>query len=192
MNKLIVLAAVAVLALAGCSSSKGTSSAPAAVKTTSVPAASTTPAPPEPPTATAAAPDAPLKLGQWFAFSDFKTRVIQVRRSAPSPDSQIDASKRWYAALVQSCVVSTSAANPKGSTFSWGPWSVSDADGAQYEASSTTWEDFPRPAYPFGDTAVFVKGDCAKGWIMFSVLKSAKVSLIRYSNTDGDLGRWNT
>lgn len=36
-----------------------------------------------------------------------------------------------------------------------------------------------------------MKGDCAKGWIMFSVLKGAKVSLIRYSNSEGDLGRWN-
>jgi hypothetical protein len=184
--KLTALVAVAVLALAGCSSAA--TSTPAAVKVKSAPTTTTTPAPP---TATVAAPDAPLALGQWFAFSDFKTRVIQVRQSASSPDSQIDASKRWYAALVQSCVVSTSAANPKGTTFSWGPWSVSDADGAQYEASSTTWEDFPRPAYPFGDNTVFVKGDCAKGWIMFSVLKSAKVSLIRYSDTAGDLGRWN-
>jgi hypothetical protein len=192
MNKRIALVAVTVLGLAGCSSST-----PAAKSAAPPNSATTTPVIPtttEPPSPTVTAPpvDAPIALSKWFAGTNVKTRVIQVKQSVSSPYSDIKASQRWYAALVQTCVTSIPADNGGSNalSFSWGPWSVNDADGGHYEASSSTWEDFPKPEYPFGGETGFTVGECAKGWVMFSVLKSTKVTLIRYSNDSGDLGRW--
>ncbi|MCX5613552.1 hypothetical protein OHB39_39630 [Streptomyces sp. NBC_00047] len=59
------------------------------------------------------------------------------------------------------------------------PWTLSYADGARVSASSTTYGDFPKPAFPF--ETQLTAGKCVKGNIVFAVPDSPRPSTVIYA-----------
>ena len=57
---------------------------------------------------------------------------------------------------------------PDGNGFilPWNPWVREDGDASQDPASSSAYEDFPAPEYPFAGDRTHGAGQCAEGWIV--------------------------
>jgi hypothetical protein len=73
----------------------------------------------------------------------------------------------------------------EGVTHSWSPWTVNGDDGSRYPASSSTYEDYPKPEYPFAGEETYKPGDCVKGWIVFTTDAKPDIAVVRYSNDQG-------
>jgi hypothetical protein len=119
-----------------------------------------------------------------------RLRALQVRRGVVSANSDLPASERWYAVLVEACVDKLPD-KEKAVTLAWSPWTVVGSDNGRFPASNTTGGDFPKPEYSFSGTESFRLGECTKGWLMFAVNKSAQVGKIRYSNDSGEVAEWS-
>lgn len=131
-------------------------------------------------------------LGQAFDFNVVKATVLDVKIPMTVGSHEADAGQEFAGVLAQMCIQNAPAA---GNTISWRPWLLEDADGGQYPAAESKYEDTPKPEYPFDGTALYVNGDCAKGWIVFQIPVSAKPVHVRYSVADPNLGAllglWN-
>lgn len=42
-----------------------------------------------------------------------------------------------------------------------------DGQKGQYPAASSTYEDYPRPMFPFAGQTATPAGQCVKGWVVF-------------------------
>lgn len=156
------------------SSNKATSSSPTPTPTTSSPTPSTTPT-----------ADPVLTFGQTVPFDDpsdndpvrGNATVLGYRHNIRSVGSAADESGTpgyvWAALDIKVCSESGAflATTP--------PWTLSYADGARVSASSTTYGDFPKPAFPF--ETQLTAGKCVKGNIVFAVPDSPRPSTVIYA-----------
>jgi hypothetical protein len=79
----------------------------------------------------------------------------------------------WAAIDVKVC-------SEKGSfTATDQPWTLTYADGARIDSSSTKYGDFPKPEFPFETT--LTAGKCVKGNIVFAVPDSPRPSTAVYA-----------
>lgn len=157
----------ATAALAGCGSDADAGAQSPAVQ-------SLTPAPAPAPTATPSPnvdPNALLPMGKSTTTNGgLATATVygyrhNVARSAPRPEGQ--PGYVWSAADVKVCG-GRSDEFPNGIIVTTNPWTLVYADDTTAEASSTGYEEFPEPGFPFGEKALS-PGRCVRGWITFPV-----------------------
>ncbi|MCX4474801.1 hypothetical protein OOK41_31570 [Micromonospora sp. NBC_01655] len=174
---LVALAA----ALAGCSSD----TKPAAAPPSSPPPPTASSSPTGSPTASPSPsvnPDTPLPLGKSTRTADgYVTATVygyrhNVAKSAPRPDEQ--PGYVWGAADVKVCANKDISASSVG--VSHGPWVLVFADDTVAEPSSTGYESFPEPAYPWAEKAL-APGRCVRGWITFPVPGKKRPAFVEYA-----------
>lgn len=88
--------------------------------------------------------------------------------------------------MVKTCNVAAAA----GIELTWDTWVLLGPDSEEYPASTTHGNAEPAPVYPNGEGRLYKPGQCAKGWIVFDVPNGAKLSGVRYMNSNGDSGQW--
>jgi hypothetical protein len=124
-------------------------------------------------------------------FDVVKVTVLETKIPIAVGSHAPGAGNQWAGVLAQTCI--QNSAQP--TVISWRPWNLESADGSQYPAAESKYEDTPKPEYPFAGDATYVNGDCAKGWIIFEIPTTAKPSQVRYSVADPTfgslLGRWS-
>lgn len=107
-----------------------------------------------------------------------------IAKNAPRPDQD---GFTWAAADVKVCSQRKPDEDPI--SVSHGPWALVYADSTRITASSTGYEAFPKPEYPWGDTIV-TSGRCVRGWITFGVPPTTRPSMVEYlprgANTPSD------
>ncbi|MFD9536280.1 hypothetical protein [Streptomyces sp. NPDC060010] len=111
--------------------------------------------------------------------------VLGYRHNVRSVGSAADESGTpgyvWAALDVKTC-------SEKGSFFATTqPWTLSYHDGARVLASSTTYDDFPKPAFPF--ETKLTAGKCVKGSIVFAVPDNPRPSTVVYAPQELDTPR---
>jgi hypothetical protein len=138
------------------------------------------PSPASSPTGAAA-----LALGKTASVSGGEADVTvyhykqPVAASAPKPEQS---GYIWGAIDVKVCV-------HRDASVSNTPWSLAYGDDTQLVPSSTGYDSFPTPAYPWGDKSM-KSGHCIRGWITFPVPKSPKPTMVEYSLDDGTVVDW--
>ncbi|MFT3969790.1 MAG: hypothetical protein QM695_05780 [Micropruina sp.] len=88
--------------------------------------------------------------------------------------------------MVKTCNVAAAS----GIELDWDTWVLLGPDSEEYPASTTHGNAEPAPIYPNSSGRLYKPGQCAKGWIVFDVPSSAKLSGVRYMNSNGDSGQW--
>ncbi|MBM0255511.1 hypothetical protein [Micromonospora sp. 4G55] len=185
MTRTLHLAAALLLAatgLAGCASDEEPAAAPSPT-----PAAATSAAPTATAVATTspsptAAGDTPLALGKsrpspdGAVVSTVFAYKQPVARSAPRPDEQPNF--EWGAADIKVCVNKGYIENQI--VVSNSSWALTYADDTQIEASSTGYDSFPKPEYPWGEKAL-APGRCVRGWITFPVPARKRPVFVEYA-----------
>lgn len=139
------------------------------------------------PPSTSDAPSTPasLAMGEEYETGVSSITVFQFDQdaapSAPTPESP---GTKWVAADVQVC-------SDQGGYVNTIPWSLVGADNGRYEVSSTGYDGFPSPAYPWGDAPI-AAGECIRGWIVFVAPTAAAVEYVRYApqNPNVEPMRW--
>ena len=131
-------------------------------------------------------------IGQAFDYGFIKVTVLDTKVPMTIGTHQPGSGDEFAGVLAQTCIENT----PQPVAFTWHPWNLEDADGGQYPAAESAYEDTPKPEYPFSGTSNYVNGDCVKGWIMFEIPTSAKPVRVRYSTTALDqttplVGLWS-
>jgi hypothetical protein len=120
----------------------------------------------------------PLPLGETWEWEVGDGKVSgsatvlgyrqRVALDAPTPEEDSGAESKgyvWAALEVKVCNNPTSA-DPI--IVSNTPWVLAYADGAQIQPSSTTYDAFPRPEFPIGDTQL-AAGRCIQGETVYPV-----------------------
>ncbi|MEU6879565.1 hypothetical protein [Streptomyces sp. NPDC046712] len=59
------------------------------------------------------------------------------------------------------------------------PWTLSYADGARVEPSSTTYDDFPKPEFPY--ETKLAPGKCVRGNLVFAVPGNSRPQTVVYA-----------
>ncbi|MEU1867864.1 hypothetical protein [Streptomyces gardneri] len=176
------------LALTGCGASENPPATPAAktgaegaTDSASTPATETTsPSPtasPEPTTA------APLKLGATHTWEDVDAGVSGISTALSyqqgiksvglAAEETGNAGYIWAALELKVC-------STKGMFIATPtPWTLSYADGARIEPSSSTWDDFPKPEFPF--ETKLTPGKCVRGKVVFPVPGNSNPETIVYA-----------
>uniref|UniRef100_UPI003F49489C hypothetical protein n=1 Tax=Nocardia suismassiliense TaxID=2077092 RepID=UPI003F49489C len=169
----VVAVAVASAVLAGC----GTSSQSAAPPSSSVPSSTTTAAAVSS-TSNATAPLAPgaeITIGDNGGAISLRITMFSVTQqaapTAPTPPS----GGHWAAVDAQTCVDKSDIPI----TVGWDTWAVADAKYGNYPSSNLTYNQFPKPLYPFGTQGVAV-GDCVRGAILFPVPDDVVITRVKY------------
>lgn len=79
----------------------------------------------------------------------------------------------WAALELKTC-------STKGSfTASNSPWTLSYEDGTRIEPSSSTYDDFPKPEYPF--ETKLTEGKCVRGKVVFAVPGNSRPTTVVYA-----------
>jgi hypothetical protein len=181
----IVLALSAAL-LAGCSSSEAAERAE-----------HLTPVKP-PVSATSAAPrstsnaSAPLPAGSEIVIGggngaiSARVTMYSVTQDAAPGAPKPPGGGHWVSVDVKTCLDKSDVPL----TVSWNAWSVADANYGNYKASSLTYNQFPRPLYPFSEEALAV-GDCVRGSILFPVPDGVTISRVKYAPNLNVTATWS-
>ncbi|MFI7608724.1 hypothetical protein ACIBTV_26750 [Micromonospora sp. NPDC049366] len=190
MNRihLAVPLTTALLALAACGGDPAPTPSPSATSVAPSPVAAApsptpTPTPSASPSPTVDA-SVPLAMGKGITLADrYVTAKVHaykqpVAGSAPKPDDQ--PGFVWGAAQVEVCATKDA---PTGMTVSNDPWSLVYQDSSHIEPSSTGYQQFPEPEYPWGDKAL-APGRCIKGWITFPVPGKQRPVYVEYGPED--------
>ncbi|MER5209408.1 hypothetical protein ABT063_02110 [Streptomyces sp. NPDC002838] len=165
----------AATATTGCSSD----SEPAASNKTTPAATKTTSAP----TPSQSTPAAPRAIGQTLTFTGddgvtFDVTVMgyeqDVAKNSVSADEEFDTNGYvWAAVDIRACLKKGKAGVTRY------PWALAYADGARIEPSSVTYDDFPRPEYPY--EAEMKAGECVRGKTVFPVPGDQRPERILYT-----------
>lgn len=70
-------------------------------------------------------------------------------------------------------------------TASTEPWTLAYEDGSRVDPSSTTYDDFPKPEYPFETT--LTDGKCVRGKLVFPVPGDQRPATVVYAPTGLDV-----
>ncbi|MFE5482689.1 hypothetical protein [Streptomyces sp. NPDC056527] len=65
------------------------------------------------------------------------------------------------------------------------PWTLSYADGARIEPSSSTWEDFPKPEFPV--ETKLAPGRCVRGKVVYPVPGNNRPATVVYAPESADM-----
>jgi hypothetical protein len=65
------------------------------------------------------------------------------------------------------------------------PWTLSYADGARIEPSSSTWEDFPKPEFPI--ETKLAPGKCVRGNVVYPVPGNSRPATVVYAPESVDV-----
>lgn len=137
--------------------------------------------PPSPVAPSAAPPPTALEFGEtdrWtFDGTDVTLTVLDFDPDRPSVGAQ--PGERYAAADVKQC----------GGVPDYSSWSVADTDSGVYEATSTTYQDFPKPEFPFAADHLLSPGQCVHGWVMFPVAEDARIAAVTFSG-GGEQSTW--
>ncbi|WP_280333108.1 hypothetical protein [Nocardia wallacei] len=168
-------AVAAAITLSACSSADDSASAPASSTstraTTSAAASSTSNA------------NAPLAPGSEITVGSEKDAAISARivvhsvtqEAAPNAPRPVSGG-HWAAIDVQTCVDKSNVPF----TVGWDTWTLADANYGNYPASNLTYNQFPKPLYPFGSQTVAV-GDCVRGSILFPIPDGVTITRVKYN-----------
>lgn len=137
---------------------------------------------------------AAMKLGQALAWDEPENdlagtaQVISyeqdVAKSTTSADEEFGTSGYVWAALeIKVC-------STKGTFFSSSmPWTLAYADSSRIEPSSSTYEGFPRPAFPI--ETKLTAGKCVRGKIVYPVPGGQRPTTVVYApQSDMDPAEW--
>lgn len=120
------------------------------------------------------------------------TVPIGVRVKAPYLDLTASGTMRQgdvYAVLVETCVRSLLPGSSEGLVLSRSSWTLSTSQGTvSAEAPITDPISLPT-AYP--EEGIYLVGECARGWIPFSVGADTSVTAITYRDSLGADVTWN-
>jgi hypothetical protein len=120
-----------------------------------------------------------------------KLKVMHVRRPLTPVMSGLNhAGREFAAAEVRACITANSGAPI---SFSWGPWSLTTANGIVVEELTSWSDDWWRvPLYPNDPTGEhpIPTGRCVQGWIPFEVPKGSKIRSVDYSPDGSDGLEW--
>ncbi|MGS2619521.1 hypothetical protein ACVCAH_34175 [Micromonospora sp. LZ34] len=191
----VAVALLVTVTVGGCGDDDQAGLSPAAAATTAA-SNPTAAVPSSTPSATASTsqqvdPYAPRPMGKSVTTADGGAVATvyayrqPVARRAPRPDEQ--AGYVWGAADVKVCAGKT---YPQGISVSHGPWTLVYADDTQIEASSTGYNQFPEPEYPWGEK-LLAPGRCVRGWITFPVPSNKRPVAVEYAPEDEPVApRW--
>jgi hypothetical protein len=141
-------------------------------------------------------PAEPLALGQAWQWADeggdgYKpaagsSTVIgyeqHVAKNSIQPEDEFGTESKGYVWAALELKVCTT----KGTvTVSSLPWALVYSDGSRIDPSSVTYDDFPRPEYPFD--AEVKAGDCVRGNVVYPVPGGKRPERIIYA-PEGDSG----
>ncbi|MFE5675095.1 hypothetical protein ACFQ7B_07605 [Streptomyces erythrochromogenes] len=171
---------LALFAATGCGTDASTASKAPSPSATAAAAPTSSPSPSPTPT-----PDPVFTVGHAWAFEGTigaeqvtgNAAVLGYRHKVRSVGSAADESGTagyvWAALDVKVCSDNgTFVATDQ-------PWTLTYADGARIAPSSTTFDDFPKPAFPFETT--LTAGKCVKGNIVFAVPDNPRPSTAAYA-----------
>lgn len=183
-TRLTATALALAVALTGCGSTDEPAAAPSPVASSSSPTPAATSAAPTPSVSPSPTvdPDAPLAMGKsrqspdGAVVSTVYAYKQPVAKTAPRPDEQ--KGYEWGAVDVKVCVNKHYTADDISVSNS--PWVLVYADNTQIEASSTGYDSFPEPKYPWGDKAL-APGRCVRGWITFPVPTKKRPVAVEYA-----------
>jgi hypothetical protein len=180
--KRFALPLLAVLLLAGCSSTTDAPAPTVTVTQTVTPEAS--PSPTASPTPTPAAPVPTIGV-PFTHSSDWKVTLHQVvLDSAPEGPQPPNPSDRWSSIEIENC----NGSHPNA-YLSSNPWRMVSSDNRQFQPSSTGYVTFPEPDITFGETAI-APGECIRGWFTFVTARDAVITSVKYTPVTGDTITW--
>lgn len=134
--------------------------------------------------------DQALKIGQWWEGADVRTRVRSITQSADVklPSYLVgDSEAQGAIADVEMCVRASAEGPITG--YSHRHFVAFDADGGQYQQASSSWDVWPpRPQFPAELNVA--PGQCARGWILFSVPADTGVAKISNGGSDQPTAEW--
>ena len=134
--------------------------------------------------------DKALKIGQWREGTDIRTRVRSITQSAnvKLPSYLVgDSEAQGAIADVEMCARASAEGPITG--YSHRNFVVFDADGGQYQQASSSWDVWPpRPQFPA--ELNIAPGQCARGWILFSVPADTRVTKISNGGSDQPTAEW--
>lgn len=184
MNRIVITAVLAAVALSGCSRSGG--------------AANATPSDEGAPTvrgatqAAAPTPAGPAPFGKPATLADEDVTVAATAYAYRALKSQFPPERkgyRFFGADVKVCV--TKIPDPsKDVSLSWEPWSLAFADSTTIEPVDS-WSDdwFTVPLYSgFGKTVRL--GKCLRGWVLFEVPAGKRPVTVNYGPRDSVPLEW--
>ena len=167
--------AAGLLALTACTEPPAARSA-----STTPPPSSTSPTSSPTPEPTTPTPRAFGSVYAWESTADGvsgTTAVLGYKQGVRSVGSAAEESGTpgyvWAAVELKVC-------STKGTFLgSTEPWTLSYADGARIEPSSTTYDDFPKPEFPF--ETKLTTGKCVRGNLVFPVPGNSRPQTIVYA-----------
>jgi hypothetical protein len=119
-------------------------------------------------------------LGNTVEATAFEYKQPSVTAGPSGP-----AGYTWGSADVQVCTLASAKTNV---TVDWKTWSLRFADNSVVPANDKNDDAFPRPEYPFTSQPL-AAGQCARGWITFSVPANSKPTTVQYQ-PHGFLASW--
>lgn len=136
------------------------------------------------PTVSEPTPDPPRALEETLTWTSdegvvFDTTVMgyeqDVAKNSVSADEEFDTDGYvWAAVDIKACL-------KKGETgITRYPWALAYADGARIEPSGVTYDDFPKPEYPY--EARLKAGECVRGKTVFAVPGNRRPERILYTS----------
>jgi hypothetical protein len=140
-------------------------------------------------TSTANAPMPPgseIVIGGDGGAISARVTVYSVTQDAAPAAPKPPGGGHWASADVKTCLDKANA----GFTVSWDVWSVADANYGNYKAADLTYNQFPRPLYPFFEEPVSV-GDCVRGSILFPVPDGVTVTRVKYAPNKNVAAVWS-
>lgn len=129
------------------------------------------------------APEPPRSLGsayEWEATDGSVSGTSAVLGYSQGFKSAVSAAEEtgtpgyiWAAAELKVC-------STKGTFLSTTtPWTLSYDDGARIEPSSSTWDDFPKPEFPF--ETKLTSGKCVRGKLVYPVPGDSRPATVVYA-----------
>ncbi|MFJ2178904.1 hypothetical protein ACIOHE_39175 [Streptomyces sp. NPDC087851] len=169
------IAAVLLAALTACSSSDSDDTKPAATTEAAEVAEKESTPPP--------APAEPMSFGapyEWENTSDGAEGTSTVLAYDQDVKSVASASEEtgtdgyvWSALELKVCSTTGTF------TVTTSPWILAYADGTRAEPSSTTYDDFPRPEFPFEET--LTQGKCVRGKVVYATPGDSRPESVIYA-----------
>jgi hypothetical protein len=181
----LLVAALSLLALAGCSSGSNSaeSAAPATVTVTASQSPADPPAlTPSPTPSEEADPYAPnvgdqaLTIGETRVGRDIRTTLAEVRYPyPPGTYRQPEAGNDFVGLRIRQCL-RNGADMSDGELYSTynGEWSAATKRGNQVAGGGSSWNDWPAPKFP--EYVTMNPGDCLQGWIAFEVPRGTAIT----------------
>ncbi|MFB7364174.1 hypothetical protein [Streptomyces hydrogenans] len=187
----LIATAALTLALTACGAADNPPATPSDKGGAEASTATPTPTPTTEPSTAAPEPTtaAPLKLGTTHTWQDAEAGVagtstaVSYQQGIKSVGSAAEetGNKGYIWAALELKVCST-----KGVFLATtGPWTLSYADGARIEPSSSTWDDFPKPEFPF--ETKLTPGKCVRGKVVFPVPGNSRPETVVYAPENVDI-----